>query len=115
MVIHDDSQPRGSWNTGLVEELIPGRDGVVRAATLRVGSKRRATRLRRPLQRLYPLEVKASGTSQRQTPEAADLEDQPPDTETQSGQPQQVPRQRPLRQAAERARSRWIQLHEDEL
>ena len=94
---------------------MPGIDGVVRAATLRVGSKQRATRLRRPPQRLYPLEVKASGTSQRQTPEAADLEDQPPDTETQSGQPQQVPRQRPLRQAAERARSRWIQLHEDEL
>ena len=115
VLIHDDKHPRGFWKTGVVEELMPGRDGVVRAATLRVGKKGQASRLRRPIQRLYPLEVKASDTSNGQDPETTDTNTQPPDKDNQSEQTQQVPRQRPLRQVAERARSRWIQLHEDEL
>ncbi len=58
VVLIQDDHPRGFWKLGRVEETIFGRDGQVRGAVLRVPSKSgRCTILRRPLQRLYPLEV----------------------------------------------------------
>ena len=43
---------------GLVERLVPGRDGVVRAVHLRVGK----SNLERPVQHLYPLELSCDRT-----------------------------------------------------
>ena len=52
VLIHDDT-PRATWKMGVVEELITGGDGIVRAVTLRT-----ATGLtNRPVTRLYPLEL----------------------------------------------------------
>ena len=52
VLIHDDT-PRTTWKMGVVEELITGGDGIVRAITLRT-----ATGLtNRPVTRLYPLEL----------------------------------------------------------
>ena len=45
---------------GLVLELIPGRDGEVRGAVIRVYSGGKCKLLRRPVQRLYPLETSNS-------------------------------------------------------
>ena len=60
VIIHDDAHPRGLWKLGKVEKLITGADGHTRgAAVLVLSSGRHTTILKRPLQRLYPLEVQA--------------------------------------------------------
>ena len=57
-MVHNDNKPRGFWKLGKVEDLVVGRDGQIRGAELRIhGKEGRTTMLRRPLQRLYPLEV----------------------------------------------------------
>ena len=57
VVIHDD-QPRAMWKLGKVEELLTGADGEHRAAVLRVAGEGRSSKyLRRPVQKLYPLEM----------------------------------------------------------
>ena len=58
--IHDSKIPRQSWRLGKVERLLPGQDGHVRSALVRVKSGNSvSSEWRRPLQRLYPLEVTA--------------------------------------------------------
>ena len=58
VIIHEDNQPRGTWPLGRVEEVLRGRDGEERAAVVRVaGGGRKAQRLCRPVQKLYPLEM----------------------------------------------------------
>ena len=59
VLVHDDNQPRGFWRLACVKSLIYGSDGHTRGAILTVISpgEKRIT-LKRPLQRLYPLEVK---------------------------------------------------------
>ena len=52
-VIKDDNKDRNKWKLGIVEELIAGRDGVVRAVKLRAGK----SYLERAVQQLYPLEL----------------------------------------------------------
>ena len=64
-MVHNDNKSRGFWKLGKVEDLvvgcdgqIRGRDGQIWGAELRIhGKDGRTTMLRRPLQRLYPLEV----------------------------------------------------------
>ena len=58
VLVHDEGKARGFWKLARVEDLVTGRDGLVRGAVLRVASRKgRATVLRRPVQRLYPLEI----------------------------------------------------------
>ena len=54
VIIKDDDRNRNKWKLGIIEELIAGRDGIVRVAKLRTG---KAT-LERAIQQLYPLELK---------------------------------------------------------
>ena len=58
VVIHNDDMKRGFWNFGIAEELITGQDDEVRGAVIRVNNKNKSKLLRRPVQRLYLLEVK---------------------------------------------------------
>ncbi len=53
VIIKSDDKNRGKWPLGIVEELFPGRDGVIRAVKLRAGQ----SYLERPIQHLYPLEL----------------------------------------------------------
>ena len=53
VIIKDDDRNRNKWKLGIVEDLIAGRDGVVRVAKLRAGK----TTLERAIQQLYPLEL----------------------------------------------------------
>ncbi|XP_011404755.1 PREDICTED: uncharacterized protein LOC105313216 [Amphimedon queenslandica] len=53
VLVHDEDKPRGFWKLSRIMELIVGSDGKIRGAIVRIGNKR----LRRPLQKLYPLEV----------------------------------------------------------
>ena len=53
VVIQSPEQNRNCWPLGIVEQLIEGRDCVVRGARLRAGP----SHLERPIQHLYPLEL----------------------------------------------------------
>ena len=58
VLIHDDSQARSKWKLGEIVELINSRDGYKRGAVLRVITKKgKPSKLRRPMQKLFPLEV----------------------------------------------------------
>ncbi len=64
VIIHND-QPRAMWKLGLVEELLVGADGEKIAAVLRVsGQERELKRLRRPVQKLHPIEMAVESTEQ---------------------------------------------------
>ena len=53
MLIREDNVPRLRWLMGVVEQLYPGCDGVVRAADVKTAHGVR----RRPVQRLHDLEI----------------------------------------------------------
>lgn len=58
VIIHDDKPSRIKWKTGIVEELIVGEDQEVRGVKVRTLTKNGAvTYLRRPVQKIYPLEI----------------------------------------------------------
>ena len=58
VVVHDENLPHGFWKLGRVEEVIAGRDGRVRGATVKLAARnRQQTLIHRPIQLLYPLEI----------------------------------------------------------
>lgn len=64
VIVKSDERNRGKWHLGIVEQLYPGRDGVVRAVKLRSGKDH----LERPVNHLYPLELSCD----RETSKPAD-------------------------------------------
>ena len=113
VIVHDEDQPRGKWRIGKVETLVTGSDGHVRGAVVRVKTKAgRLTRLRRPVQRLYPLEVRCRNEEPETTISPRRAE---PDPAVSSVRPEQHPelrRDRPKRVAAieaDRRRKTWIE------
>lgn len=61
VVVHEDEKKRGEWKIGVVESLVKGKDSVIRGAMVRVVTKGKPTHLSRPVQKLYPLEIKSKG------------------------------------------------------
>ena len=60
VVVHDDNQRRGLWNLGKIEKLIEGEDHRIRSAVVRVhGEGRKTKTLKRPINKLYSLEVRS--------------------------------------------------------
>ena len=57
VLVKEDNIKRNGWKMGKVEELVVGKDEVVRGAKLKVFSKGKPVYLSRPIQRLYPVEV----------------------------------------------------------
>ena len=53
VIIKSEERNRAHWKLGVVEDLITGRDGVIRGAKLKSGK----SQLERPIQHLYPLEL----------------------------------------------------------
>ena len=53
VIIKGDDKNRAHWNLGIIEKLIPGKDGIIRAVRLRAGK----TFLERAPEHLYPLEL----------------------------------------------------------
>lgn len=62
-IIKDDNKDRNKWKLGIVEELIPGRDGIVRAVKLRAGRNY----LERAVQQLHPLELSCDSSTTTST------------------------------------------------
>ena len=57
VLIEEDKVKRGFWKIGRVEQLIIGKDGVVRGAKVRKLVKGKPDYISRPVQKLYPLEL----------------------------------------------------------
>ena len=60
VIIKSSERNRNQWPLGIVEKLIKGTDGIVRAVRLRSGRDR----LERAVQRLYPLELSCDTVKQ---------------------------------------------------
>lgn len=73
VVIHDNNAKRLMWTTGVVKELLPGRDGLIRSAVVKVPS---GATISRAIQCLFPLEL------QEDRPEAPPAEETIQPTET---------------------------------
>ena len=132
VVIHEDGIQRGLWKLGVVDTLLPGRDGVVRGAKVRTTSKGgRISTKNRPLQKLYPveehsLEQPASSSGSRVEDEAATAApsapastDKAPEVQAadgDAGPPAAVSRAQPRRAAAQRAdKNRQVMLSANQL
>ena len=61
VLIKEDNLKRNQWKMGQIENLIHGKDGVIRGAKVRTCSKGKKDYLNRPLQKLFPLELKKEG------------------------------------------------------
>ena len=78
VIIKSDQRNRGAWVTGVIIELITGRDGVIRGAKVRTGK----SILERPVQFLYPMELNCEVATERSetvklNPEAPEFEAKP--------------------------------------
>ena len=58
VLVSEDNVKRGKWRMAEVEKLVVGHDGEVRGAKIRVTKKGKRSIMSRPLQKLYPLEVR---------------------------------------------------------
>ena len=77
VILKNDSTSRAFWKLGKVEQLIPGRDGKVRSAIIKVSSNNGKTQLlKRVIQHLVPIEVRPeSNNSQVQRPPSTQLQE----------------------------------------
>ncbi|XP_074651613.1 uncharacterized protein LOC141906269 [Tubulanus polymorphus] len=67
VLVHDDNHnSRLKWKLALVEELVPGNDGLVRTAKIKISNGR----TNRPISKLYPLEVRAADPSNTCKPDS---------------------------------------------
>ena len=65
VTVYDKGHPKGLWRLGKKESLIHGADGVVQRVPIRVMSKGGHPKLlRKPLQHIYPLEVRCEPTAE---------------------------------------------------
>lgn len=79
VIVKADLTPRSFWRLAKVEELLPGADGKVRAAQLRIsGDNGKVYTTRRAVQHLVPIEVRRSTE--------AKSDDAPTTTDKQSGE-----------------------------
>ena len=68
-VMEEEKSNRGIWKLGKVLEVCPGNDGLVRGATIEVASSNgKRKRLRRPLQKPFPLKVRKTGVADGEEP-----------------------------------------------
>ena len=120
VIVHDDALPRGLWKLGRVQEVLTGRDGLPRAALVRVASRdRQHILLRRPLQLLYPLEIHEAETLEAgsgDTPISIPDVDISTPVEESDVPTLKEPERRPMRGAAKRANEKmraWTQELQD--
>ncbi|XP_067041164.1 uncharacterized protein [Acropora muricata] len=66
VAVYEENKERGDWKIAVVESLIKGRDGVVRGANIRVIVKGKPMHISRPVQKLYPIEVRSETPAAKQ-------------------------------------------------
>ena len=118
VVVHSEKLPRSLWKLGKIERVIPGRDGLIRGALIRVAKRgREATHLSRAISLLYPLET-VIGTTTNDSPtgdedtatdqNSSQVSDTVVTQDTTSKDNESPPHKRPSRRAAFEARDRTI-------
>jgi len=65
VAVYKGDRKRGEWKWGIVDSLVTGKDGIVRGAQVRVITKGKPAHLSRPVQKLYPLEIRSKGEGTR--------------------------------------------------
>lgn len=65
VLVQEENMKRGCWKTGVIEELIKGRDGVVRGAKVRRAGRKNET-INRSVLKLIPLEIACSGYDKKE-------------------------------------------------
>ena len=96
MLIHDD-KPHIDWRLAVIEDLIPGGDGLIRAANVRTSTGK----TNRPVTKLYPLEVNANLETTTDT-----IADPVSVTKNNTSDTSSSPSNRPQRNAARRGKLR---------
>ena len=105
-VVHDENLPRGFWKLGKVEEVIASRDGRVRGATVRLASRnRQQTLIHRPIQLLYPLEIRDEQSDSCNVPSNGSMTHEPESQPSSQHSPTESPVQQ---QEGARRRSKRI-------
>eukprot|EP00794_Sanderia_malayensis_P010622 gene10622-biopygen7761 len=66
VLVQDDNQPRSMWKLGWVTQVIQGSDGVIHGARLKTVTQKNVCKIDRPLQKLYPLEIRAGDRDTRE-------------------------------------------------
>ena len=89
VVLLSDQIPRSQWKLAKIIELIPGKDGIVRAAQIRTSN---GSILQRAIQHLYPLEI--------QDEESNENDEVTNDIQGDTDRVEAVPRSKPRREAA---------------
>ena len=95
VLIHDDG-PRLQWRLGIVDSLLQGNDGLVRAVNVRTNNRITS----RPISRLYPLEVSLPSDNQTECSNSTEIATN--STKDETGD-------RPQWAAAKRARARLLE------
>ena len=98
VLIHDDS-PRASWKMAVIENLIKGNDGYVRAAEVRTSS----ARTNRPISKLYPLEISSEKEEMLNT-DTINNEDDDQQCTDNIGEHSPLIKKQPIRSSAAKAR-----------
>ena len=96
MIVHEDNKSRLHWRLAVVEDLIKGNDGQVRAAHIRTSNHKTT----RSVAKLFPLEVHSEAT-----PEEADQSSTSTESQQSTAATETV-RVRTMRAAAARALQR---------
>ena len=87
VVVHQD-EPRRKWHVGKMLDLVIGSDDCSRGVVVQVQSKGgKHTKLRRPVQRLYPLEIQSEVSVQQITEASSRRNPDPLNTEVRTEQP----------------------------
>ena len=72
VILYDKFSKRAFWRMGIVKELLPGKDGLIRAVIIvKVINSEKPKLLRRSVQHLIPLEVKSKIKDHSPNEEAA--------------------------------------------
>ena len=88
VVVREEDQPRRKWRVGKILDLILGSDGCTRGGLVQVRSKGgKCTKLRRPVQRLYPLEIQCEVPVQQTAEVSSSQNPDPVSTEVRTKQP----------------------------
>ena len=65
VLIHEDHVKRNKWRLGRIKEVTSGGDGIIRGAVLKTCREGKEGQIKRPLQKLYPLELKLESVGSR--------------------------------------------------
>ena len=100
VLVHDDT-PRVNWKYAVIESVIRGNDGIIRAVNIRTSTGKTT----RPITKLYPLEVASTNESHSVITDIDSSGDSAKESASQQASAEQ-PDTRSLRKAAVRARER---------